>query len=103
MVRLVRTKTRRAIANAARRGAKTVKTVAGDALGAAAKAATGVVLDSTTKMLEAGRTKVARSAPSIQRAAGKAARRTVSGRGRKKSARKRRTSAAKRKVKHRAR
>ena len=103
MVRLIRTKTRRAIADAARRGAETVKTVAGDAIGAAAKAATGVVLDSTTRMLEAGRTKVARSAPSIERAAGKAARRTVRGRRRKKSAPKRRTGAAKRKVRHRAR
>lgn len=47
MVRIIRAKTQRAIRNVARRGAKTVRSVAGDALGAAAKAAAGVVLDST--------------------------------------------------------
>jgi hypothetical protein len=105
MVRIIRKKTRHTIAGAARRGAKAVTSVAGEALGAAAKAATGVVLDSTAKVLEAGRSKIERDTPSMQRAAGRAARRTISRspRTRKKSAPKRRQTAAKRKARRRSR
>ncbi|HEY7229080.1 MAG TPA: hypothetical protein VH558_01780 [Pseudolabrys sp.] len=107
MVRIIRKKTRHAIAAAARRGAKTITSVAGEALGAAANAATGVVLDSTAKVLEVGRTKIERETPSVQRAAGRAARRTISRsrsrRTRKKSAPKRRSNVAKRKTKRRSR
>jgi hypothetical protein len=109
MVRLIKPKTRRAITNMARRGAQTVRSVAGDAMGAAAKAAAGVVLDSTASALETGHSKIQRSSPAMQRAAGKAARRTITQRSRitrrsrKKSTPKRRTSAAKRKIKRRAR
>jgi hypothetical protein len=103
MVRILRAKTQHAIRKVARRGAKTVRSVAGDALGAAAKAAAGVVLDSTAKVLEAGRSTVQRSAPAMERAAGRAARRTITGHARKKSPTRRKARAAKRKVKRRTR
>lgn len=61
MVRSVTTKARDAITNAARRSIKGVKSIAGDALGAAAKAAADVVLESTTNALDAGRAKIKQS------------------------------------------
>lgn len=118
MVRTVAAKARHAIVTAAQRSAEGIKTVAGDAVGAAAQAAAGVVLDSTAKALEAGRTKITRSGPAVEKKVGRAAKRTVSGRRRKRTTRKRaasragrartqkravRGSAAKRKAKRRSR
>ena len=118
MVRTVAAKARHAIVTAAHRSAESIKTVAGDAVGAAAQAAAGVVLDSTAKALEAGRTKITRSGPAVEKKVGRAAKRTVSGRRRKRTTRKRaasragrartqnravRGSAAKRKAKRRSR
>ena len=89
MVRTVAAKARHAIVTAAQRSAESIKTVAGDAVGAAAQAAAGVVLDSTAKALEAGRTKITRSGPAVEKKVGRAAKRTVSGRRRKRTTRKR--------------
>src|SRR5215470_14806937 len=77
MVRTVTTKTRHTIVHAAKRGAKNVKAVAGEAIGAAAKAATEVVLEKTSAALAAGRATLARSSPAIKRTAEKTARQTV--------------------------
>ena len=76
---MVRTVTRagHTIVRAAKRGAATVKTVAGEAIGAAAKAATEVVLDNTNAALAAGHAKLTRSSPAIKRAAEKTARRSL--------------------------
>jgi hypothetical protein len=76
---MVRTVTRagHTIVRAAKRGAATVKTVAGEAIGAAAKAATEVVLDKTNAALAAGHAKLTRSSPAIKRAAEKTARRSL--------------------------
>ena len=76
MVRTV-TRTRHTIVRAAKRGAATVKSVAGEAIGAAAKAATEVVLDKTNAALAAGRAKLTRSSPAIKRAAEKTARQSL--------------------------
>jgi hypothetical protein len=70
----IATRTKRAITSVTRRGAKGLKSVAPDALGAAAKAAAGVVLDSTAKALAAGRTTVEQSTPAMKRAIGRLAR-----------------------------
>jgi hypothetical protein len=77
MVRTVTTRTRHSIVHAAKRGAKNVKMVAGEAIGAAAKAATEVVLEKTNAALAAGRAKLSRSSPAIKRAAEKTARRSI--------------------------
>jgi hypothetical protein len=76
---MVRTVTRagHTIVRAAKRGAATVKTVAGEAIGAAAKAATEVVLDKTNAALAADHAKLTRSSPAIKRAAEKTARRSL--------------------------
>ncbi|MFZ1066819.1 MAG: hypothetical protein WAN42_15060 [Pseudolabrys sp.] len=76
MVRTV-TRTRHTIVRAAKRGAATVKAAAGEAIGAAAKAATEVVLEKTNAALAAGRAKLTRSSPAIKRAAEKTARRSL--------------------------
>jgi hypothetical protein len=77
MVRMVTSKTRHTIVHAAKRGAKNVKAVAGEAIGAAAKAATEVVLEKTNAALAAGRATLTRSTPAIKRAAEKTARQSV--------------------------
>lgn len=77
MVRAVTSRTRNTIVHAARRGAKNVKAVAGEAIGAAAKAATEVVLEKTGVALAAGRATLSRTAPSIKRAAEKTARQSL--------------------------
>jgi len=97
-------KAKHAIAGAAHRGAKNVKAVAGEALGAAARAATDVVLQRTTAALASGRDQLARSTPAIKRAAGRAATNSVSKAGGGGKRRPRRKSArATRKTKRRAR
>jgi hypothetical protein len=72
------------IVDAAKTGAQGVKTVASDALGAAAAAAAGVVLDSVSKALGTGQKKVEDAAPAaqraMQRAAGGSPRKPVAGR-----------------------
>jgi len=77
MVRTVTSETKRTIFHAAKQGAKTVKTVAGEAIGAAARAATEVVLDKTNAALAAGHATISRSSPAIKRAAEKTARRSI--------------------------
>src|SRR4029077_12561450 len=92
MVRTV-TRTRHTIVRAAKRGAATVKAAAGEAIGAAAKAATEVVLEKTNAALAAGRAKLTRSSPAIKRAAEKTARRSLDKPARRKrTARKRATA-----------
>ena len=91
MVRTV-TRTRHTIVRAAKRGAATVKSVAGEAIGAAAKAATEVVLDKTNAALAAGRAKLTRSSPAIKRAAEKTARRSVDKPARRKRAARKRST-----------
>jgi hypothetical protein len=116
MVRTVAAKTRKAIVRAAQRGAEKIRAVAADAAGAATQAAAGVVLASTAKAFEAGRTEVAQSTPSVKRTLGRAAKRTIGGRrraasGRKRSARRgtarrksaRKKTAPKRRAKRRSR
>ena len=77
MVRTITSRAKRAITVAAQRSVKGVKTVAGEAIGAAAKAATEVVLQKTAETLATGRSKLTRSAPAIKRAAGNAAKASV--------------------------
>lgn len=101
MVRIT-TKARQAVSGAARRSAKGIRSVAGDAFGAAAKAATAVVLESAANALEAGRTKIRQSAPAMKRAAGKTAKHAVAGSRRKKPVRKRRVK-NRRRAQHRSR
>jgi hypothetical protein len=96
MARSIATKAKRAITQVAQCGARGVKSVAADALGAAAKAAAGVVLVSTAKALATGRTKVEQSIPAMERAIGKAAVKTVRGRPRTKSSGNRRVTKGKR-------
>jgi hypothetical protein len=91
MVRTV-TRTRHRIVRAAKRGAATVKAAAGEAIGAAAKAATEVVLDSTSAALAAGRARLTRSSPAIKRAAEKTARRSVDKPARRKRAARKRAT-----------
>jgi hypothetical protein len=80
MVRTVAAKTRKVIVRAAQDGAEKIRTVAADAASAAAQAAAGVVLTSTTNALQAGRTQVAQSAPSVKKTLGRAVKRTIGGR-----------------------
>src|SRR5262249_57842055 len=77
MVRTVTNRTRHTIVHAAKQGAKNVKVVAGEAIGAAAKAATEVVLEKTSAALAVGRATATRSSPMIERAAEKTARQSV--------------------------
>jgi len=91
MVRTVTT-TGHTIVRAAKRGAATAKTVAGEAIGAAAKAATEVVLDKTNAALAAGRAKLTRSSPAIKRAVEKTARRSIDKPARRKRAARKRAT-----------
>jgi len=113
MVRTVTKTAKDAIVDAA----QNVKTIAGEALGAATKAAADVVFDSTASALEAGRIRLKRATPAMENALGDAARRTVTKRkpaGRKtaavrkraakrKAASKQRTPKARRTARRRAR
>jgi hypothetical protein len=92
----IATRAKRAITSVTQRSAKGVKSVAADALGAAARAAAGVVLVSTAKALAAGRTTVEQSTPAMKRAIGKAARNTIGGRRRTRSTAKGKVTASKR-------
>jgi hypothetical protein len=116
MVRTVAARTRKAIVRAAQHSAEKIRSVAADAASAATQAAAGVVLASTAKAFEAGRTEVAQSTPSVKKTLGRAAKRTIGGRrraasGRKRSARRgtarrksaRKKAAPKRRAKRRAR
>lgn len=103
MATKIRTKAKRAIANAAQWSAKGVKTVAGDAIGAAAKAATEVMLQKTAEALATGRSKLTRSAPAIKRAASSAAKASVNRPTRRKRTAATRTSATRRRKKAKAR
>lgn len=116
MVRTVAAKTRKAIVKAAQVSAEKLRLVAADAASAATQAAAGVVLASTANALEAGRSEVAQSTPSVKKTLGRAAKRTIAGRRRaarggkrttrRASARRRATrkrSAPKRRVKRRSR
>ena len=91
MVKTVAGKARKAIVRAAQRGAEKFRTVAGDAAGAAAQAAAGVVLESTANALGAGRSEVVQSTPRVKKTLGRVAKRTIGGRrtprGRKRSVR----------------
>ena len=100
MVRSVTTKARDAITNVAQRSVKGVKSIVGDTLGAAAKAAADVVLKSTNNALEAGRAKIKQSTPAMKRAIGNATERTVSPPVRRKTVAKGKTT-RKRKAKRR--
>jgi hypothetical protein len=99
MVRTVTKRAKDAIVDAA----QGVRTMAGDALGAATKAAADVVFETTANALETGRVRLRRATPGMENALGNAARRSVTKRkpGRRKaaSARKRgaKTKAASRK------
>ena len=73
MVRTVTKKAKDAIIDAA----QGVRTMAGDALGAATKAAADVVFETTASALESGRSKLQRKSPAMENALGNAARRTV--------------------------
>jgi hypothetical protein len=79
MVRTVAAKTRKAIVRAAQDGAEKIRTLAADAASAAAQAAAGVVLTSTTDAFQAGRTQVAQSAPRVKKTLGRAVKRTIGG------------------------
>lgn len=76
MVRTV-TKARKAIVKAAQRGAERLRTVAGEAAGAAAEAAAGIVLKSAANALESGRSGVVQSTPTVKKTLGRAAKRTI--------------------------
>lgn len=76
-----------------------VRTIAGEAIGAATKAAADVVFKSTANALEAGRTKLTRATPAIENALGNAARRTI---GRRKPARRKTRTARKTATKRKA-
>jgi len=91
MVRTV-ARTRHTIVRAAKRGAATVKAAAGEAIGAAAKAATEVVLEKTNAALAAGRAKLTRSSPAIKRAAEKTALRSLDKPARRKRAARKRAT-----------
>jgi len=73
MVRTVTKRAKDAIIDAA----QGVRNIAGDALGAATKAAADVVFESTANALEAGRAKISRAAPAMENALASTARRTV--------------------------
>ena len=73
MVRTVTKRAKDAIVDAA----QGVRTMAGEALGAATKAAADVVFDSTANALETGRVRLRRATPAMENALGNAARRSV--------------------------
>ena len=74
MVRTVTKRAKEAIVDAA----QGVRTMAGEAFGAATKAAADVVFESTANALEAGRVRLRRATPAMENALGNAARRSVS-------------------------
>jgi hypothetical protein len=74
MVRTVTKTAKDAIVDAA----QGVRTMAGEAFGAATKAAADVVFESTANALEAGRVRLRRATPAMENALGNAARRSVS-------------------------
>ncbi|MGA9455245.1 MAG: hypothetical protein WBV43_07210, partial [Pseudolabrys sp.] len=76
MVRTVAAKTRKAIVKAAQHSAEKIRAVAADAASAATQAAAGVVLASAASALEAGRTEIAQSTPSVKKTLGRAAKHT---------------------------
>src|SRR4029453_7505187 len=78
MVKTVATQTKRAIKHVAQRSMEGARSVAGEALGAAATAAADGVLESTANAREAGRVKINQSTPAVKRAVGRAATKTVS-------------------------
>src|SRR5262249_10352499 len=86
MVRTVTKKAKAALVDAA----QGVRTIAGEALGAATKAAADVVFESSANALAAGRARLQRATPRMENALGNAARRTITKRrtsaGRKRSA-----------------
>jgi len=88
MVRTVAAKARKAIMKAAQRSTEKIRTVAGDAAGAAAEAAAGVVLKSTANALEMGRSGVVQSTPTVKKTLRRTAKRTI-GRRRASGSRKR--------------
>jgi hypothetical protein len=73
MVRTVTKKAKDAIVDAA----QGVRTMAGEAFGAATKAAADVVFESTANALDAGRARLERATPRMENALGDAARRSV--------------------------
>ena len=95
MVRTVTKKAKDAIVDAA----QGVRTIAGEAFGAATKAAADVVFDSTANALEAGRVRLRRATPGMENALGNAARRSVTKR---KTARRKTAAARKRGAKRKA-
>lgn len=96
-------KAKHVIAGAAQRGAKNVKAVAGEALGAAARAATDIVLQRTAAALGSGRDRLMRSRPAVKRAAGRVVANSVSKAGPRKRRPRRKPTRAARKTKRRAR
>jgi hypothetical protein len=90
MVRTVTKTAKDAIVDAA----QGVRTMAGEAFGAATKAAADVVFESTANALEAGRLRLRRATPAMENALGNAARRSVS----KKKPGRRKTAAARKRV-----
>jgi hypothetical protein len=95
MVRTVTKTAKDAIVDAA----QGVRTMAGEAFGAATKAAADVVFESTANALEAGRVRLRRATPAMENALGNAARRSVS---KKKPGRRKPAAAGKRGVKRKA-
>ncbi len=95
MVRTVTKTAKDAIVDAA----QGVRTMAGEAFGAATKAAADVVFESTANALEAGRARLRRATPAMENALGNAARRSVS---KKKPGRRKTAAARKRGVKRKA-
>jgi hypothetical protein len=95
MVRTVTKTAKDAIVDAA----QGVRTMAGEAFGAATKAAADVVFESTANALEAGRVRLRRATPAMENALGNAARRSVS---KKKPGRRKPAAAGKRGVKRQA-
>jgi hypothetical protein len=100
MVKTVATRAKDAVTDAAQRSARGVKSIAGDAFGAAAKAAADVVLESTVHALEFGRTRLRRASPAMKQAIGKAAKRRAS---KKKTVAKRKPSRSKQRPTRRSR
>ena len=90
------TKAKDAVTDAAQRGAQEVKIVASDALGAAARAATGVVLEAAANALASGEATVKQQTPAMKRAAGRAA--SFKKPARKKTAAKKKKTSAKKKT-----
>jgi hypothetical protein len=92
MVRTVTKRAKDAIVDAAHG----VRTMAGEALGQATKAAADVVFETTANALEPGRVRLRRATPAMENALGNAARRSV---GKNKPGRRKTAGARKRVVK----